>query len=96
MSDNLAPELVERIEEIVVSRLREELDARAQLVTLDQFTQAMERMDRHFEELIGEVSRGFEAADRRFEAMQAQIDRRFDESNRHSDAIMEVVLDIRS
>jgi hypothetical protein len=78
MSDNLAPELVERIEEIVARRLREELDARAQLVTIDQFTQAMERMDRRFEELTLEVSRGFQVSDQRFEAMQGQMDQRFE------------------
>ncbi|HMF34086.1 MAG TPA: hypothetical protein VKK79_21865 [Candidatus Lokiarchaeia archaeon] len=71
LSNLINPALVKVIEEIVARRVSEELEARAQLVTVDQFTQAMERIDKRFEE-----------SDRRFEALQVDINRRFEESDR--------------
>ena len=46
----IEPELVALLEEIVARRVREEMEARANLVTIDQFTAAMERIDQRFEE----------------------------------------------
>jgi chaperonin cofactor prefoldin len=74
MSNRIEPALVELIEEIVARRVKEELKERAQLVTVDQFAEAMERIDLRFEAM----ERRFEAMDRRFDAMQAEMDRRFD------------------
>jgi|SRR5271157_17812 len=49
MADRIEPELVELIEEIVTRRVREEMDARATLVTTDQFTKAMKLINKRFE-----------------------------------------------
>ncbi|HMF34014.1 MAG TPA: hypothetical protein VKK79_21495 [Candidatus Lokiarchaeia archaeon] len=125
MAHHLEPEIVELIEEIVARRLREELDARAQLVNMDAFNEAMERIDqrlaetsqrfealqvqinqgftedhRRFEAIQAQMDQRFEAqqaqVDQRFEAQQAQEDQRFDNLEARTDAILQVVQDIRS
>lgn len=69
--NRIEPELVKVIEEIVARRLKEELEQRAKLVTIDHFTEAMSRIDRRFEAMQTEMNR-------RFEATQTEMNRRFD------------------
>ena len=71
MSNRLEPEIIQVIEEIVTRRLREVLEERAKLVTIDQFSEAMERIDQRFEE-----------SQKRFEALQIEMQRGFEETQK--------------
>jgi hypothetical protein len=77
LTSPIEPELVQLIEEIVARRLKEELAERAQMVTIDQFTAAMERIDRRFEaseKRFDAMEKRFDAMEKRFDAMQNQND----------------------
>ncbi len=69
MSNRLEPEIIQVIEEIVARRLREVLEERAKLVTIDHFAEAMERIDKRFEESQKEMRRGFEESDKKSDRM---------------------------
>ncbi|MHA1342612.1 MAG: hypothetical protein ACTSQG_01380 [Promethearchaeota archaeon] len=78
MTSRLEPELVRLIEEIVSRRVKEELEARSKLVTIEIFTEAMERIDKRFEALQKQMDERFEAMAKRFEALQKQMNKRFE------------------
>ncbi|TFF89531.1 MAG: hypothetical protein EU549_00230 [Promethearchaeota archaeon] len=91
MSNRIEPELVELIEEIVSRRLKEELEERSKLVTVDQFAEAMDKIDRRFDAMQNQMDVRFKAMqnqmDDRFKAMQNQMDRRFDAAKKERNAI---------
>ncbi|MHA1728545.1 MAG: hypothetical protein ACTSWY_07415 [Promethearchaeota archaeon] len=74
MSNRLEPELVKLIDEIVTKKVREELEERSKLVTSDQFTQAMERIDKRFEESEQRFTQAMERIDKRFEASELRFE----------------------
>ena len=79
--NRIEPELVKVIEEIVARRLKEELEQRAKLVTIDHFTEAMSRIDRRFEAMQTEMDRRFTEMNRRFDSVEKIVvnnARRFD------------------
>ena len=85
MSNRLEPEIIQVIEEIVARRLREVLEERAKLVTIDHFAEAMERIDqrfeesqRRYEELQKEMRQGFEETQKRFEKSDKKSDKMLD------------------
>jgi len=99
MSNRLEPEIIQVIEEIVTRRLREVLEERAKLVTIDKFSEAMERIDRRFEEsqrrfeeLQKEMRQGFEESQRRFEETQ----KKFEESDKKSDRMLDILNNLQT
>ncbi len=99
MSNRLEPEIIQVIEEIVARRLREVLEERAKLVTIDHFAEAMERIDkrfeesqRRFEELQKEMRQGFEESQKRFEETQ----KRFEKSDKKSDKMLDILNNLQT
>ena len=87
MSNRLEPEIIQVIEEIVTRRLREVLEERAKLVTIDHFAEAMERIDRRFEE----SQKRFEELDKKSDKRFEEIQKRFEESDKKSDKRFEEI-----
>lgn len=73
LSHRIEPELVEVIEEIISRRIKEELKERAQLVTVDQFAEAMDRIDRRFDVMQAEMDRRFEESNQRFDRLENMV-----------------------
>ena len=110
MSNRLEPEIIQVIEEIVARRLREVLEERAKLVTIDKFSEAMERIDRRFEEsqrrfeeLQKEMRQGFEESQRRFEELQKEMrqgfeetQKRFEKSDKKSDRMLDILNNLQT
>ncbi len=85
MSNRLEPEIIQVIEEIVARRLREVLEERAKLVTIDHFAEAMERIDKRFEE-----------SQKRFEESQKEMRRGFEESDKKSDRMLDILNNLQT
>jgi len=99
MSNRLEPEIIQVIEEIVARRLREVLEERAKLVTIDHFAEAMERIDkrfeesqRRFEELQKEMRQGFEETQKSFK----EHDKRFEESDKKTDRMLDILNNLQT
>jgi F0F1-type ATP synthase membrane subunit b/b' len=110
MSNRLEPEIIQVIEEIVTRRLREVLEERAKLVSIDHFAEAMERIDKRFEESqkrFEEIQKRFEESDKksdkRFEALQKEMrqgfeetQKRFEESDKKSDRMLDILNNLQT
>jgi len=88
MSNRLEPEIIQVIEEIVTRRLREVLEERSKLVTIDHFTEAMERSDKRFSEAM-------ERIDKRFEESQKEMRQGFEESDKKSDKMLNILKNLQ-
>ena len=89
MTNRLEPELIEKIEEIVSRRLKEVLEERAKLVTVDRFAEAMDRIDKRFNAMQKQL-------DQRFEAMQKQLDQRFNAGQKQMNGMSIILENIQS
>ncbi|MHA1603225.1 MAG: DUF3782 domain-containing protein, partial [Candidatus Freyarchaeota archaeon] len=87
-----------KIEEIVERKVEEALRrykiTPEHVITRDEFLDAIERIDKRFQEMLNLTSTRFEEMDRRFEAMQTTmqerfeaVDRRFEEMDRRFEAM---------
>ena len=92
MSNRLEPEIIQVIEEIVTRRLREVLEERAKLVTIDHFAEAMERIDKRFEESQKRFEKLDKKSDKRFE----EIQKRFEESDKKSDKMLDILNNLQT
>ncbi len=99
MSNRLEPEIIQVLEEIVTRRLREALEERAKLVTIDQFSEAMERIDHRFEESqkrFEEIQKRFEESDKKSDKRFEEIQKRFEESDKKSDKMLDILNNLQT
>ncbi|MHA1282599.1 MAG: hypothetical protein ACTSQP_08840 [Promethearchaeota archaeon] len=95
MKMELDPEILKYIEKIVEEKVEKRLEKvqlsilKKEFLTREEFLEAINKLDKRFEELLIQMKIGFEEARKERELIQKEIDKRLEEARKDRELIRE-------